>query len=164
MNFTEYMDAWVKSEVTQGRTMIFIGFICCIAVYFIYKNSNELLNGSLFPLGLLILILMGYGAYIVYSRPVHARESISLYEHSPSKAIEAEIKKHIDDNKLGKTLLKWVYPIGIIGGGLLLFLIPSVYYRGMAIGFILVFLSTYIIDYGFISRSDNFISFLKDLS
>ena len=56
--------------------------------------------------------------------------------------------------------MKFVYPIGIILAILVLMMISSFYFKGMAIGFVFLFASVYIIDYGFVSRSDAFLAFL----
>jgi len=97
------------------------------------------------------------------SRPEHAKQSTALYEKSKSDAIEKEIAKHLRDNKAGKTLTKYVYPGLIIVSAIALFLLGSLYYKGMAVGFIILFASTFIMDSGFVSRSDAFISFLNKL-
>jgi hypothetical protein len=109
MNFIEYENTWVKSEVAQGRIMIGIGVLLLLVFFIILRNQNELFKGALIPLSLLLLILIGYGSYILYSRPAHAKESISLYEQSKEEAIEKEKTKHINDNKAGKILLRFVY-------------------------------------------------------
>jgi len=163
MDFIEYANNWAKSEVAQGRIMIGIGIILLLVFYSIFRSQNELLRGALIPLGLLLLVLIGYGSFILYSRPAHAKASIILYEKSKAEAIEKEKAKHINDNKAGKTLLKYVYPILMIISVIALFLVPSQYYKGMALGFVLLFLSIYIIDNGFVSRSDAFLSFLNQL-
>ena len=160
MDFIEYTNAWVRSEVIQGRIMIGVGLLLLFVFFSIFRSQNELLKGILIPLGLLLLILIGYGSYILYSRPAHARKSISLYEKSREKAIEKEKVKHVNDNKAGKALLRYVYPTLMMLSALVLLFIPSPYYQGMAVGFVLLFASTYIIDYGFVSRSDAFLSFL----
>jgi hypothetical protein len=113
------------------------------------------------PLSLLLLIFIGYGSYILYSRPAHAKEIISLYEQSKEEAIAKEKTKHINDNKTGKTLLRFVYPVLMIVSASVLLIVPGTYFKGMALGFVLLFVSTYIIDNGFVSRSEAFISFLS---
>lgn len=163
MDFIEYANAWSKSEVTQGRIMIGIGVILLFVLYSIFRSQNELLKGTLIPLGLLLVILIGYGSYILYSRPAHVKESIALYEKSRVEAIEKEKVKHINDNKAGKTLLRYIYPILMIISALGLLLLSSPYHKGMALGFVLLFGSTYIIDNGFVSRSDAFLLFLNNL-
>ena len=161
MDFIEYMNSWVKNEITQGKIMIGIGIALLIAFFFILRSQHELLKGTLIPLGLLLVILIGYGSYILQSRPAHAKESILFYKQSEKEAIEKEITKHINDNKAGKSLMRYVYPSLMILAILMLILVSSPYYKGMALGFVLLFLSTYIIDYGFVSRSDAFIKFLQ---
>lgn len=163
MDFVEYTNVWAKDEVIQGRIMIGVGIILLFVLYAIFRSQNELLKGSLIPFVLLILVLIGYGSYILYSRPAHAQESITLYQSSKTEAIEKEKSKHINDNKAGKTLIKYVYPSLIIIAAISLFFLGSPYYKGMAVGFVLLFVSTYIMDNGFVSRSDAFISFLENL-
>ena len=164
MDFIEYTNTWVKSEVTQGRFMIGIGILLLFVLYGIFRSQNDLLKGALIPLSLLLPVLVGYGAYILYSRPAHARESIALYKQSKTEAIEAEKVKHLNDNKAGKTLLKYVYPILMMLSAIALFFVSSLYYKGMALGFVLLFVSTYIIDNGFVTRSDAFILFLNSIN
>lgn len=162
MNFIEYTNTWVKSEVTQGRIMVGIGIFLLFAFYCIFRSQNELLRGSLIPLGLLLLVLIGYGGYILYSRPSHAKESIVFYKKSTKEAVEKEKAKHLNDNKTGNMLLRYVYPILIIISALALLIVQHPYYKGMTLGFVLLFVATYIIDNGFVSRSDDFISFLHN--
>jgi hypothetical protein len=163
MDFIEYANSWSKSEVTQGRIMIATGILVLLAFVSILKSNNEFLRGALIPLSLLVLVLIGYGSYILYSRPAHVQSSIELYKQSKEKAIESEKEKHINDNKAGKTLTKYVYPGLVILSSLMLFFVSSPNYKGMAIGFIILFAATYIIDTGFVSRSDAFLEFLNKL-
>ncbi len=164
MEFIEYTNTWVKSEALQGKIMIAVGIIVLLACIAIIRSENELLRGSLISIGLLVVFLIGYGSFILYSRPAHARESIAAYQQSAPEAIELETAKHINDNKAGKTLMRYVYPILIVISALSLLLISSAYYQGMAIGFVFLFAATFIVDYGFVSRSDAFIEFMKSLS
>ncbi len=163
MDFVEYANNWAKSEVTQGRIMIGIGILLVFVLIGIFRSQNELLRGAMIPGGLLIVVLIGYGSYILYSRPAHAKESIALYQKTEKEAIEKEKEKHINDNKAGKTLIRFVYPSLILLSVLALFAIQNPYYRGMTLGVILLAVSTYIMDYGFVSRSDAFLSFLETL-
>ena len=163
MDFIEYSQAWAKSEVTQGRIMIGLGILLLFALISIFRSQNELLKGTLIPLSLLLLVLIGYGSYILYSRPAHSTESIALYQSNKAEAIEKEKEKHINDNKSGKTLMRFVYPGLILLSAISLFLLSAPYYKGLAVGIIILAVSTYIIDNGFVTRSDAFISFLDGL-
>jgi len=145
MDFIEYTNTWAKSEVTQGRIMIGIGILLLVALYAIFKSQNELLRGMLIPLGLLTVVLIGYGAVIMTGRLAYAKESLALYEKSKSEALEKE------------------NPVLMIISALALLFVSSQYYKGMALGFVLLFVSTYIIDNEFVSRSDAFLPFLNNL-
>ena len=160
MDFIEYTNNWSKLEVTQGRVMIGAGVILLIVLYGIFQSQIELLKGALIPLVFLVIILVGYGSYILSSRPAHAKESIALYQKSAKEAIVKERAKHINDNKAGKTLMKYVYPSLILFSVIFLFTLSNPYYKGVALGIILLSISAYIIDNGFVTRSDAFIAFL----
>jgi len=162
MNFTDYISTWVKQEVLQGRIMVGIGVLVLAAFLFIIRSENEMLRGSLIPLVLLLLVLIGYGSYILYSRPNHAKQSITQYQNNSKEAIVLEKAKHINDNKAGKTLLK-IYPIFMLVSIVALFFVASPFYKGMALGFAILFISIFIIDSGFVSRSDAFIAYLERL-
>lgn len=164
MDFTEYANGWLKSELIQGRIMIVGGIVLLFLSYVIYRGQNELLKGALIPLALLWMVLIGYGGYILYSRPVHVNNSIALYKKSESEGIKAERAKHIKDNNAGNPLLKYVYPSLMLLMVLALFFTKNDYYKGMELGFILLFLIIYCIDYGFVSRSNAFITFLDELA
>jgi len=163
MNYTEYMNAWVKSELTQSKIMIGIGILLVVLLLIIYRGQSNLLKGTMIPLGLLAVVLIGYGAFIITSRPAHASKSIALYEKSKEEGKQKEIEKHINDNKAGKTLTKFVYPGFIIFSAIALLFLNSPYYKGIALGFIILFVATYIMDSGFISRSDAFLEYLQKL-
>ncbi len=163
MDFIEYTQNWAKSEVLQGRIMIGVGVVLLIGFISILRSNHELLRGSVIPLGILIAIFIGYGGFILYSRPAHAKESIALYQKSDIEALEKEREKHINDNKAGNTLLKFVYPGMILAGLALLILAASPYFKGMGLGFALLGIAAYVMDYGFVSRSDAFLSFLKNI-
>jgi len=162
MDFVEYANSWARSEVTQGQIMIGFGVLLVVSIVGILKSEVELLRGTLLPLGLFVVLLIGYGAFILYSRPAHAKQSITLYQKSTSEAIEREIDKHVNDNKAGNMLMK-IYPILAILALTGVMFIPSPYYKGMCLGFAVLFIGIYFIDNGFVTRSDAFLEFLDKL-
>jgi hypothetical protein len=161
MEFINYINTWVKSEVLQGRIMIGIGVLVLIAFIFIIRSENELLRGALIPMGLIIAILIGYGGFILYSRPAHAKASIERYESNPQEAVVQEVAKHTNDNKAGVPLTKYVYPALLLLSAVALYFAPSPYYKGMALGFGLLAITAFIMDSGFVSRSNAFLEFLS---
>ncbi len=110
MEFIEYTNAWATNEVYQGKIMIAIGIFLAIIFFAILRSENVLLRGALIPLGLILALLLGYGSYIIYSRPAHAKEIIRLYQESSEEAIKQETFKHKKDNKAGNLLIR-IYPI-----------------------------------------------------
>lgn len=161
MEFTDYTNTWAKSEVLQGKIMIAIGLFLSVAFIAIYRSENQLLRGSLIPLGLLLAILLGYGSFILYSRPAHAKEIIQLYQKNPKEAVKQETTKQINDNKAGKLLIR-IYPILMLISVIAFIFVSASYYKGTALGFVLLFVSMFIIDNGFVSRSNAFLSFLNN--
>lgn len=163
MDFIDYTIHWAKAEIAQGRLMILTGIIFSFITYAAYNSPTSFYRGTFIPLLLLLFILIGYGAYIMYSRPIHAEETIALFEVNPSSAIDLEKIKHASDNNLGNLLLRFVYPTFIIGACLLLLFIKDPYLKGLAIGLVLLFTTTYFIDSGFVHRSDKFLLYLQSI-
>lgn len=163
MDFIQQLQLWEKSELLQGKIMMGVGVMLLVSAVAIFRSHNEFLRGTLIPLTLLLAVLIGYGAYILQSRPAHVAQSVTLYQQSPQEAVEKEIKKHSSDNKAGNTLLK-IYPILAILALLGLMFAPSLYLKGLALGFALLFLSTYLIDNGFVTRSDVVLNTLTQLT
>ena len=150
MEFLSYAKAWAKAEVYQVKIMLIIGILLLMAFIAILRSQNVFFKGSLIPLGLLLAILLGYGGFMIYSRPAHAKEIIALYQKSPEDAIKQETAKHTNDNKAGDMLLR-VYPILMLVSVIALFFVSPPYYKGMALVFVLLFVSMFIIDSGFVS-------------
>lgn len=163
MNFIEQTHLWVKSEVLQGRIMVGLGIVLLCAIVAILRSQHELLKGTVIPLGLLLLVLIGYGSYILTSRPAFAAQSIADYHQTPEQTLVQVKAKHINDNKAGVTLLKWVYPSLILLSALALLFLTSSYLQGVALGVIMLSVATYIIDTGFVTRSNAFIAFLNNV-
>lgn len=163
MNFIHYSSTWAKSEVIQGRIMILIGLLAIVAFIGILRSEHELLRGSLIPLGILIFMMIGYGGFIIYSRPAHSKQAIALYQENQAEALQKEKAKHIADNNIGGPALK-IYPILALLALATIYLNFGVRYQGMALGFAVLFVAMYIMDYGFVSRSEGFLKFLEGLS
>ncbi|MBO9490368.1 hypothetical protein J7384_08345 [Endozoicomonas sp. G2_1] len=162
MNFNQILQIWLKGELLQGKVMIIVGVLLLLAAIAIFRNQNELLRGTLLPIGFLITVLIGYGGYILQSRPAHVAQSEALYHSSPIQAVAREIDKHTSDNQIGNTLLK-IYPVLAIIAIVVLMWLPSGSYRGIALGFTFVFLSALIIDNGFVTRSNAVIQAISKL-
>lgn len=76
MDFIDYTTAWARAEVQQAKLIVRTGLLLLLAFGAILRGENDLLRGSLLPLGLLLALLVGYGGSLFYSRPAHAQASI----------------------------------------------------------------------------------------
>jgi hypothetical protein len=163
MDFIQQLNTWAKGDAFQGKLMIGTGIIILIIFITFFRSKSELLQGMLIPLGLMFVVLLGYGSYILFSRPAHVNTMQVLYEKNPKEALQIETVKQEIDYKSCKTLIK-VYPILMLVGVIALIFIPSPYFKGLALGFVLLFITAYFIDSGFASRSLPFLQLLKPTS
>lgn len=144
MEFLEQLQLWSKGDVLQGKIMVVVGVVTLIAFIGIMRSNNELLRGTLIPLGLALVVLIGYGAYVIQSRPAHVNEMQIAYEQSAQSAIKAEIAKQAKDYGSCKMLTN-IYPYLMIAMALLIMFVASPYYKGMALGFLVLFVMAYLI-------------------
>lgn len=145
MNLIEHTTTWVNGEVMQGKIMLGIGILFLVAAGAIFKSDHELLKGSLIPLGLITLMLCGYGSFQIFGRPPHIQKVSELHAENPQKAIEQEMVKAQKDDKIYSTVKKaWIVFMVIVA--ICSLFLTSDYYRGLSIGLMLMFLSMLIID------------------
>ena len=145
MNIIQHTEEWVKGEVFQGKIMLAIGILLSIAFFTIIKGQNDLLKGTLIPLGFMLVILFGYGGFQTYKRPAHLQKVKEVYQQNPQKAINAEYEKAIKDHN-NYSMLKRVWTVLIVLSAIGFFLFSKEYFKGLSIGLIALFLTTLIVD------------------
>lgn len=160
INFTEHIHNWAKAEVLQGKIMIVVGVLFLIALLSILKSQHQLLRGASIPFSIIVTILIGYGSYVIHSRTMHIKERLALFQKSQQEAIVKEKNKHAKEYKMGKIFMK-TYPILVIITMVALLFLNSTYYQGWCIGMAILSIIAFIVDYGFVSRSSTFLSFLN---
>lgn len=163
MDFIQQLQTWAKGDVLQGKIMLGAGVVLLISLIGIFRGESEVLRGSLIPLGLALVVLIGYGSYVIFSRQGHVQEISILYEKTPIEAIGLEINKQQKDYDSCKTLMK-VYPLLMLIAVLGVIFLPSMHYKGMAMGFLLLFITAFLIDSNFASRSYPFLESLRILT
>jgi len=145
MDLLEHTKIWVNGEVFQGKIMMGMGIALLIGWFAIFKSEHTLLKGSLIPLALVLVVLLGYGSMQAFYRPTHLQKVSNLYAGSPEKALEQEVQKAQKDEKAYKTLKPiWAVLIGLFL--VLYFVFPSPYWKGMFLGFATLFLSLLVLD------------------
>lgn len=145
MNLIDHTTTWVNGEVLQGKIMLGLGILVLGAAIAIFKSEHELLKGSLIPLGLLTLMLCGYGGFQVFGRPPHIQKVSEVFAQNPETAVKQELEKAQKDHRIYSTIkMIWIILLAIIAIGSLF--ISADYYKGLAIGLMVMFLSMLIID------------------
>jgi len=145
MDLLEHTAQWAKGDMLQGRIMLGIGLLLLVAAVAIFKSNHLFFKGTLIPLGLLLVIMMGYGGFLAFTRPGHLQKVELLARENPQEAFNAEHAKAEKDNK-AYTMLKpiWIGLILVTAG--LYFVFPTYYLKGLSAGLISLFLAVFIID------------------
>ena len=163
MELIDYTNNWVRGEVFQGKVMIGLGILILVAGISIFRSDHEFLRGMLIPLGLILLILIGYGGMQVVVRPNHVEKVQTLMEQSEEKAIDQEYQKAVKDNKAYSTL-KPVWAVLIVVSVVLYFIFSTLYLKGLSIGIMGLFMTLLTLDSILQYRLDIYFTALKELA
>ncbi len=162
MELIKYTSEWVRGEVFQGKIMLLIGAILLIGGIAILRSEHEILRGALIPLGVVILIFLGYGGFQTFGRTAHLKKVESIYAQNRQEALTTEYEKATKDATSYKTL-KIIWTILIIASAIMYLLMSGEYYKGLAIGIIGLFLTTLIVDSILHYRLDVYLKNLTEL-
>lgn len=116
-----------------------------IAGIAIIRNDHVILKGTLIPLGLALVLLMGYGGFLALSRNGHLEQVKSTYAENPEKAIQQEYAKAHKDNK-AYSRFKPIWVVLIIVTAVLYLFFKSHYFKGLSLGLMGLFLIVLLID------------------
>lgn len=145
MNLLEHTTNWVEGEIVQGKIMFVLGVVVLIGFITIFRSNSALLRGMLVPIGLILLILFGYGGYQIFGRPPHLNMVTDLIEKNPKQAIEQEYKKAEKDDST-YTMLKKVWVTLIVVSAFSYLFFSSNYLHGLSIGLVGLFATTLLVD------------------
>ena len=162
MELIKHTTNWVNGEVFQGKIMLALGVTVGFLAFLIIRNNNEILKGMLIPLGLITLILIGYGTMQVIVRPKHIPKVEEMYQTNPQKALETELNKAIKDDKT-YSMVPYFWFAGIAIAGFMFFFTSQYYYKGLSIGLIGLFLTMLILDSTLHHRLIIYLKALKQL-
>ena len=163
MELIKHTTNWVNGEVFQGKTMLALAVIVGLLAFFIIRNNNEILKGMLIPMGLIMLILIGYGSIQIIVRPKHIPKVEEMYKSNPKQALETELNKAIKDDKT-YSMVPYFWFAGIAIAGFIFFFTSQYYYKGLSIGLIGLFLTMLILDSTLQHRLVIYLKALKELS
>ncbi|SHL10197.1 hypothetical protein SAMN05444407_102245 [Chryseobacterium contaminans] len=160
MDFIQELNLWTKGDVFQGKVMVGLGLLLVLTIPLLSKKENTLSNGMLIPISLLLLVNLGYGSYLLYSRPKHLELVTGSFHINPKEALQAELAKMQADNK-NYARLKPIWAVLIIVSVIASFLIKNDYYKGISLGLLCLSVGFLLIDSFLHHRLDNCLKILN---
>lgn len=145
MDIITYTEQWIKGEVLQGKIMFAIGIVVLALFLYVANFQDAFYKGMILPVGLLLLVLLGYGGFQITMRPKHINNVTTLSETNPKLALGQELEKAKKDDK-SYSLLKPIWIVLFIASSILFFVISSSFWKGMSFGFALWFLTAFVFD------------------
>ena len=140
MNLIEHSIVWAKGEILQGRIMFFYGILLLASFVFIWKSNHEVLRGAMIPLGIVICVMLGYGGYLMASRPSFPHKLEQSFKKNQEQTINSELARLQKEDRTYSTLkLSWA--MLILVSAIIYLLVSGLYWKGLSIGLILLFLS-----------------------
>ncbi|MEM6342412.1 MAG: hypothetical protein AAF927_00980 [Bacteroidota bacterium] len=79
MKFIQKPQIWAKGDLLQGKIMLGVSIVLLLVSIAIFRGESEVLCGGLIPLGLTLVVLMGYSTYVMSSRQIYIQEMTSRY-------------------------------------------------------------------------------------
>ena len=146
MIFLQQMQLWTEGDVLQGRWMIGIALIVLLpSILLVFKNDNPILHGMWIPLFLLLLMNIGYGSYLVLSKPKSMKQTQVQYEKNPTQTVEIVLRNMKQADKSYRiTKLLWATFMAI--SVMLYFVFTKDYFRGLTLGLMIMFFGMLVID------------------
>lgn len=162
MDFLQQLEIWAKGDALQGKLMLAIGILLSLAFIFILNGNNPLVKGMLIPLSLLILINIGYGGFLAFSRPKHIISTSKNYASNTTDTFKQELVKAKTDDKNYSTL-KPIWAVLFVLSIVLYFIFTKAYYQGLSLGFMLLFLGFFLLDTFLHQRLKPYLNTLQEL-
>ena len=133
MDLLQHIQEWAEGELMQAKIMIVISIMLLIATFFLYKSDNEMVNGMLIPMGLTIIVLLGYGGFMFQDRNKRISKIENEYEQTSAVSISKEERKIEEGIASCKITIRVWYAL-IVVGICLFFFFNQPYYKGVGLG------------------------------
>lgn len=146
MDFIPHLQTWTKADISQGKWMIGIAFFILLPLcILLIKTNNSLQKGMLIPLCLLLVMNLGYGSYLLISKPKYVTESKEQFQLNAEGTIKNEVAKIKADDK-SYTMTKYIWACLLILSVVCFYIFNKDYFQGLSLGFAIMFLGMLIID------------------
>lgn len=144
MNYIQQLHNYSKGDTLQGWVMLSVAVLLVVLIIGITKSINPLLRGMLVPLILLLMMNLGYGGYLVFKKP----KNVAIIEQQSQKHPNQIENKLSELQKEGRSYAttKTIWAVLLIVSVFLYFVFARDYYKGVTLGFMVMFLGMLIID------------------
>lgn len=142
--FQDYY-TWAKGEIEQGKWMVTAAILLVPVLILFLKNTNVILRGMTLPLFLLFVVNIGYGGYLLMNRNQQEQKVEMHIKLSTEDALKKESQKLKKDHNVF-LMLKKIWVILIVIFLISYLMIPEGYYKGLALGFVIMFVGLLTVD------------------
>ncbi len=161
MDIIKHARIWVDQEVKQGRVMFLIGLLLIPFFVWISKNDMDFIEGFFIPFFLILLILLGYGFNLIFSRPRHLNKLIREGQKDRSSMEQKEYKRIEKDMKTYGWMMK-VWPVIFATSLLGFFFVNSDFNKGVCMGIGVLSIVGFSIDRLLSKRLDKYFNQIKN--
>ncbi|MCF0051656.1 hypothetical protein LXM25_16425 [Dyadobacter sp. LJ53] len=136
---------WLKTDLLQGKSMVVYGLAILVTCILGRKSENMLLKGMFFPSVLLAIMFISYGGNIVIRHTKKQKEL--FFAHQANKQIFYNDQKARQEDLIksyNTTLAIWT--VAISAGLLIFFITESDYFKGVALGILILGISAFVAD------------------
>ncbi|SFW74171.1 hypothetical protein SAMN02927921_03864 [Sinomicrobium oceani] len=164
MDVLQQLHHFTQGEILQGKWMIGIAVIILFPIAFsLFQGNVSFQKGMAIPVCLLIAINIIYGGYILYSRTKYLTQTEIEFRSHPQQTLDAELQKAKADDQ-SYTTLKYVWGGCAIVFIVLYLVVVKDFYKGLSLGFAVLFLGFLVIDLFFNRRLNLYMEELNKLT
>lgn len=146
LDYLQHYVNWANAEIEQGKWMVGVALVVLIPfLTIILKSSNVLLRGMTIPITLLLAVSLCYGGYLLINRPKSVEVTKMRYQMHPDETHKSEYQKGKSASN-DFVILKKIWVVSIIIFCVSYLLVDTEYYKGLLLGFILLFAGLLFID------------------
>lgn len=136
---------WLKNDLLQGKLMVVYGLAILATCILGRKSENMLLKGMFFPSVLLAIMFISYGGNMVIR---HTEKQKELFlAHQANKQIfykDQKVRQEGLIKSYNTTLTIWT--VAIAAGLVFFFISGSDYFKGVALGILILGTSAFVAD------------------
>lgn len=164
MNYIQQLHHWAKGDLLQAKIMLAWAFIFCLPlICYCFKINKIFYKGLIIPLILLVLMLFGYGSYLLITKDKEVQKLEQQYLENQKRIISKEQSRG-NANSQSYVVFKTIWGSLLLVSIIIYLLASSMYIKGFSAGCIILFLTLLITDTLFHARLNVYLSFLQELN